>query len=815
MSRIPQRLGLGATVTVPVKHMIPMEPMVAVFPMHEIETAILFDLVVIGLGTGQAPGLQTMVKLRWPQHPHLELWTKPQHIKIINPGPVDKYFMHTHDMPVGQETPFGTDLLDTDDPDFFNYVSDDDNFGATDDEKEDIGPNFRKYDSCQTQEQHQQEQLHAVHHPQMHDQSPYQHENKTSSKAKQEPARDRNARPKKDGHGQASHPEPKQPLQLHDHQHQNQCQHEKEHQQQIDQHSTHQSNKGATNTNPATKTLSIVWEPWSEIPVDYRDVQFGEPNASLSMEQADYCSVFNVFEMMIPKEFIMSNILPATNEAGRDIPDFTPLRYGEFMRFIGLWFLFTCFQEDIPTFWSSSKSELFTAPQVSQYMTKKRFSDILAALSIVRLVDFPRFPDRYAPMRPFVEAWNLNMRKVYCSSWINVFDRIDCLYAHKYHASGFLSVPKRCHPTQNAYYVLVDGQTNIIYWAELDETRSRPMQLGLPAFADQLDVRAARMMRCIDVAGLANTGKVLHFDYQFASLSGLVELRKKNVFACVALYSSSGGQHQQHHQHKNPSHRQDQPSHQHSYRHLQNMPQEFFTKYLSEQPIGTTLCRPATCDDQPLYFVGVRDSRNMLMQLSTYGRIIPGGKVKQRSENVVFQYPEVIHNYLAVRRAPHVNESLRHDWRPIEDVWIMKQFWHGHFAFFLGLSEANAYFAYTRFVQKGAGMTHISFRKLLARELITNHYLVEEEELLRAADDVVTSETQVKRTKTSDAHRLESIPFHSTWDGSSWRQTLRVQQVQRRCKYCKKKTRHYCVCNPSKSICTLCFARHMVDELSV
>ena len=524
---------------------------------------------------------------------------------------------------------------------------------------------------------------------------------------------------------------------------------------------------------------------------DFRSGQFGTPTASLNLDTTAYCSIFNAFEIMLPKEFIINSVLPATNAAAASMPDFEPLQYGEFMRFLGLWFLFACYQEDIATFWAPKKGELFTAPRVTQYMSKKRFSDILTALTIVPPVSLPNsFSDRYAQMRPFVAAWNANMAKVYRSSWITTFDRVECLYANKYHASEFMAVPKRCFPHQNAYYVLADGHTNVVFWAELDEGPARPGQVGPPPYADMFDRNTARLLRCADQAGLLSSGKVVHASCEHASLLSLVELRKKHVYLNLALSPQ---------------------------RPLANVPQRSFERHLRGQPVGTTLCRTAVCEEQPLYFVGVRDTHREHMQLATYGTIVPGGKVKQRivgGQQVSFQYPEVVHNHFAVRRAAKVNESLRHEWRPVEDVWVMKQYWHGHFAFFLGLAEANAYFLYTTFMQHGSGaITHTSFRKLLAEQLITNHYFLQEDEVRSASVDAASA-TQAKRAKMRDTHKLESIPYYSTWDGSMWRQTLKVQQVQRRCRYCKKKTRHYCPCNPAKSVCTSCFSRHMVEELT-
>ena len=156
MPRIAGRFGLGAVVAVPVKHLLPVDAMMSLFPGPDYNTAVLSDLHVVALGAAQGPGVQHMVRVRWPQHPALELWTKPGHIKIVTAGPPEKFFSLTHDLhsylrgtvPTTTTSSSSSDLLASDDQDHFNYVSDDDNF------EEAADPSL---DQSQQQQQQQQQ----------------------------------------------------------------------------------------------------------------------------------------------------------------------------------------------------------------------------------------------------------------------------------------------------------------------------------------------------------------------------------------------------------------------------------------------------------------------------------------------------------------------------------------------------------------------------------------------------------------------------------------------------------------------------------
>eukprot|EP00049_Salpingoeca_infusionum_P027102 m.30455 g.30455 ORF g.30455 m.30455 type:complete len:701 (-) comp9277_c0_seq1:195-2297(-) len=543
---------------------------------------------------------------------------------------------------------------------------------------------------------------------------------------------------------------------------------------------------------PPPKEDKMAWAEWGHQDVDYRGTQAPKP-ATINTGNPEFCSVLSMFESLIPKEYIMSQVLYATNEAGKTCPTWREMHYGEFLRWLGLYFYFGCFHKSRSFFWSPNQDALFPSANVSAFMSRKRFLEINKYFCVSRLAS-PT--DRYSQMRPFLAAWNENMSKNFSPSMLSSLGKTRCHITDRYEFHGPLTIPRSPRPGQEDYFVLADADTNMVYWAELNEGQLRPPEVPPLKYTTTLDARTALCLRATEEADLWGTGRILVLNHEFASLRALYHLKKHGVFASSEMTSFNS-----------------------------NLYPELAQRLVS-QPVGSIACRPGTFNDEPLYAISVKDTANLPAQVATYGTSSGLGEVKDRStaeQRLVVQYPEAIYNFLAARRAPAVHTKLRTQYRPLEEVMAPKKWWKCHFAFLMGVAETNAFLAYNRFVKKpDEHLSWCQFRQLLARELLNNHYLLEEltvgvyprdAEVPPMAIDA--SETFPKRARSMGlSHRLESIPCYSTWDGSAWRPTLKVQQVQRRCRFCKKKTRHYCICTPAKSVCSTCFAEHMVQELS-
>ena len=104
-------------------------------------------------------------------------------------------------------------------------------------------------------------------------------------------------------------------------------------------------------------------------------------NARLSFNSDVQPTIEQLFEMFFFKQFIVATIIPQTNiqlEQQRN----RPTSYGEFLRWLGLWFLMATIKgPDRSDFWSMTEVDCFVgAPlRLGAFMSRKRFDMILKA----------------------------------------------------------------------------------------------------------------------------------------------------------------------------------------------------------------------------------------------------------------------------------------------------------------------------------------------------------------------------------------------------------------------------------------------------
>ena len=91
-------------------------------------------------------------------------------------------------------------------------------------------------------------------------------------------------------------------------------------------------------------------------------------------------------------------------------------------------------------------------------MSGQLFEDIVCALRYTdREVPNPsQFVDRFHPIRQLMETWNKHYAEEYNPMWLNCLDEsMNPFFDHKY--PGFMMVPRKPHPFDNEYHMIVDG----------------------------------------------------------------------------------------------------------------------------------------------------------------------------------------------------------------------------------------------------------------------------------------------------------------------------------------------------------------------
>ena len=148
------------------------------------------------------------------------------------------------------------------------------------------------------------------------------------------------------------------------------------------------------------------------------------------------------------------------------------------------------------------------------------------------------------------------------------------------------------------------------------------------------------------------------------------------------------------------------------------------------------------------------------------------------------------------------HNAKRHAPICLEHVWATKHWPHRPFSFLLAITEVNVNLAEAYFVRHKAPRPQLEFRKLIAKDLINNEYLMQE---------ITKQEPRRSKQKLALAtHCLQSLPPYKKFIGSKIRKA-KSKYPQATCVSGHRKVRTYCVCSPGILRCDQCFAIHCVE----
>ena len=536
------------------------------------------------------------------------------------------------------------------------------------------------------------------------------------------------------------------------------------------------------NMPPAQGTADdgIQYEDWGFDGIDnrrtgnHRDMR---PSISgMSAETTTHQTILSWFLLLFPTLFIKNIIIPATN-ASMGIQQ-SPLTYGEFLVFIGLWLLMSTQQGcDRRDYWSlKAPNEFEGAPyRFGVYMSRTRFEAILANLRLTN-IPAPSFVDKFHEVRQLLKAWNDHMKEVFIPGWINCLDESMSVWTSQWTCPGWMVVPRKPHPFGNEYHTLCCGLCGILYALELVEGKDRPRQMGPQEF-DNLGKTVGLLLRLS--RSIWNTARVLVLDSGFCVLKALTELRKRGVYAGALIKK-----------------------------------RRYWPKYISgddiidhfsDKEVGDVDALPGTLDGVPFHVFAMKEPDYTMMIMSTYGTLneMPDGgtaRTYKTSDGAMttkqFKYCEPFYNHFKYRHLVDDHNGKRHSPISIEETWATKWWPLRVFAFLLAVTEVNAKLAYDFFTLDGKDkLPMLSFRKQLSKALIFNEH-IEREHL---------NEAQRWTSPRNRAHQLEKAPNNTgRWTGTGWKR-VKTKYHQRPCKCQAQRVRTHCSCSKEVFYCT-CFA---------
>lgn len=494
------------------------------------------------------------------------------------------------------------------------------------------------------------------------------------------------------------------------------------------------------------------------------------------------------FLIFLPEDWMKTVMLPEMN---KNIIGSNPVDWPEFLRFIGLLLLMATVRAGCDRrawFEDTEPSEFEGAPfRLHKYMSRTRFECILNALRYTNKPP-PPYKDKFHQVREIFNAWNTNMSSVFVPSWVSCLDESMSPWTSRWTCPGWMYVPRKPHPMGNEYHTIACGVNGILYQFELVEGKDTPRQ-RIAEFDDHGGRTVGLLLRL--TRPIWNTGKVVILDSGFCVLKGLVELKKKGVFASALIKK-----------------RRFWPK---------GVDGNAITSHFTELSVGTTDRLPGTFEDIKFDIFAMKEPDYVMMLMSTYGALIEHQDQKRSYRGSIasgdatsFKYKEVVANHYKYRGAVDEHNSKRHDGGTgdgigLEASWGTTRWENRVFSFILGVSEVNAYLGRSYF--GGENETQIQFRQKLAFDLIT--YMDE----LRECSIGISPDRL--RSRNGREHTLVTAPCYSKFLNGRWQKILKDKYQKYRCTHrgCKNRCRTVCSCSPTLWRCKNCFAVHLVEEV--
>ena len=500
--------------------------------------------------------------------------------------------------------------------------------------------------------------------------------------------------------------------------------------------------------------------------------------------------LLQMYLIMLPRKFFEDVVIPQTNVHLLSLSQ-KPVTFGEFLRWIGIWFyMATCKGYSRDDFWSSKPiNEFVGAPiRFNAWMSKRRFDYILGGLTF-HDKEAPAHQDRFHFVRQLIEAWNENMQDRFVPGWATCLDESMSVWLAKHTCPGWMCVERKPHPFGNEYHSICCGLSGIIMFAiEICEGNDEPPEKPRPPWSDEGQTGG---LLCRLTKSIHNTGKVVILDSGFSVLNALITLQTLGVHATAVCKK-----------------RRFWPQH---------CPGDDVNYTMSDLAIkvGEVRALNGTHRDVPYHIICMKEERWVTKLFATCGtttEVEDSKMVLRRLNNGTerrFHCCDVFVNHYAYRHAVDDHNHLRQADLSLEETWRTHRWENRVFAFILAITEVNAFLAFRYFVWKGddKGTTILAFRRMLSRALIFNECYMDDDK----ENDSSSANKRRRPGRGYDQHHvlLHAPPHASKFADGRWVLTCKDKCQQHKCTSCYSRIRTCCSCSPSQWMCVSCHTEHV------
>lgn len=486
------------------------------------------------------------------------------------------------------------------------------------------------------------------------------------------------------------------------------------------------------------------------------------------------------FLHFLPRDYITSTLLPATNAACREAkPGWMDVTEDEFLLWLGMWLYISTFNfRRRRDFWDSSPPSLSSPlPRLNHLMSLNRFEAILVNLRVCLL---PRPEgDRFFEVRHMVAAFNEHVNNVFSCGTQVCLDESMVAWTRRATCPGWIFMPAKPTKFGNEYRTACDVETGIMCFAEIVMGRHAPKGPGafVPEFAEHgatpgLLLRAAKMMN------IAHTWRHLFVDSGYCSPYSAALLQESGVHYTASMKRLC----------KFVPHT-----------HIEESAASW-TRYTC---LATSVKVPCRNQEHDIDVFVMKDESYNTQLISTHGstaksteeylrlrKVADDGAILEKSVMHKFYAPHVLAAYYGARHAVDDHNHLRQGVHDLEVAmrnsdWITRQF-----SFLISTVAVNAYLSYRHFstIPRKQQLSAPEFRGELALELISRH----QRAVRRGGAD---------EARQGPAHELVNGFQKKNKNGVMVRHVLR-------CALCSALTSSRCICTPDRGVCKKCIVQH-------
>ena len=132
-----------------------------------------------------------------------------------------------------------------------------------------------------------------------------------------------------------------------------------------------------------------------------------------------------------------------------------------------------------------------------------------------------------------IKAWNDHMSDSFVPAWALCLDKSMSIWHSPYTYPGWVFCPCKPRPFGNKYHSMCCGESGVMINEEMVKGKDCPRDLGASEFDDHAGKTVGLLLRMLKK--YFSTGRYVILDSGFCVLKGIVEVKKKGIFAGASI----------------------------------------------------------------------------------------------------------------------------------------------------------------------------------------------------------------------------------------------------------------------------------------